>query len=79
MSGCTVPLDSTETKLGRSDQEAFASEYKNSRVVIVPCWALKCVPTAILGAVDISEVPGCHLLHEFSVRVKKITSGICVS
>ena len=79
MSGCTVPLDSTETKLGRSDEEPSPSAGKYIRVVIVPCWALKCVPTAILGAVDISEVPGCHLLHEFSVRVTKITSGICVS
>ena len=31
-------------------------------VVLVLCCARKCVPTAISGGVDISEVPGCHLL-----------------
>ena len=36
----------------------------------------KCVPTAISGVMDISEVPRCH---EFSVRVTKITSRIGVS
>ena len=66
-SGCTVPSDSKETKLGSSDQEASPSEGKTTRIVLVPCRAWKCVPTVpISGGVDISEVPGCHLLRQMS-------------
>ena len=65
-SGCTVPPDSKETKLGSSNQEAFPSAGKNIRIVLVPCRAWKCVPTPISGGVDISEVPGCHLLRQIS-------------
>ena len=61
-SGCTVPPDSKETELGSSDQEASPSAGKNTGIVLVPCCTWKCVPTAISGGVDISEVPGCHLL-----------------
>ena len=57
-SGCTVPPDSKETKLGSSDQEASPSASKN----------FKCAPTAIFGGVDISEVPGFHLLRQMSSR-----------
>ena len=39
---------------------------KNTGVVLVPCRAWKCVPTAICGGVDIFEVPGCHLLRQMS-------------
>ena len=55
--------DSTETELGSSDQEASPSAGKNTGIVLVPCCALKCVRTAISSGVDISEVPGCHLLR----------------
>ena len=65
-SGCTVQPDSKEIKLGSSDREACPSASKNTRVVLVPCRAWKCVPTAISGSVDISEVPGCHLLQQMS-------------
>ena len=65
-SGCIVQHDSNETKLGSSDREACPSAGKNTRVVLVPCRAWKCVPTAISGGVDISEVPGCHLLQQVS-------------
>ena len=65
-SGCTVLPDSKETELGSSDQEAFPSAGKNARIVLVPCRARKYVPTAISGVVDISEVPGCHLLQQMS-------------
>ena len=65
-SGCTVLPDSKETKLGSSDQEASPSAGKNTGIVLVPCRAWKCVPTAISGGVDISEVPGCHLLRQMS-------------
>ena len=65
-SGCTVPPDSKETELGSSDQETSPSASKNTRIVLVPCREWKCVPTAISGGVDISEVPGCHLLRQMS-------------
>ena len=55
--------DSKEIELGSSDQETAPSAGKNTRVVLVPCRAWKCVPTAISGGVDISKVPECHLLH----------------
>ena len=58
--------DSKETELGSSDQEASPSAGKNTGVVLVPCWCWKCIPTAISGGVDISEVPGCHLLQQMS-------------
>ena len=64
-SGCTLPSDSKETKLGSSDQEASPSAGKNTGVVLASC-AWKCIPTAICGGVDISEVPGCHLLRQMS-------------
>ena len=54
------------TKLGRNDQEASPSVGKNTGVVLVPCCAWKCVPTAMSGGVDISDVPGCHLLRQMS-------------
>ena len=61
--GCTVPPnDSKETKLGSSDQEASPSAGKNAGIVLVPCCAWECVPTAISGGMHISEVPGGHLL-----------------
>ena len=62
LSGCTVQPDSNETELGSSNQEASLSAGKNTEVVLVPYSILKCVPTAISSDVDISEVPGCHLL-----------------
>ena len=65
-SGCTVPPDSKETEFGNSGQEASPSAGKNTGIVLVPCRAWKCVPTAISGGVDISEVPGCHLLQQMS-------------
>ena len=65
-SGCTVPPDSKEIELGSSDKEAYPSAGKNSGVVLVPCSHMKCVPTAISGAVVVSEVPGCHLLRQIS-------------
>ena len=65
-SGCTVPPDSKETKLGSSDQEASPSAGKNTGIVFVPCCTWKCIPTAIYSGVDISEVSGCHLLQQLS-------------
>ena len=65
-SGCTVPPDSKETKLGSNYQEAFLSAGKNNGVVLVPCCAWKCVSSAISSGVNISVVPGCHLLRQTS-------------
>ena len=65
-SSCIVPPDSKEIEFGSSDQEAFPSAGKNTGVVLVLCRVWKCVPTAISGVVDISEVPGCHLLRQMS-------------
>ena len=62
-----VLCDSKETELGSSDQEASPSVGENTGVVLVPCFcAWKCIPTAISSGVDISEVPGCHLLQQMS-------------
>ena len=65
-SHCTVPLDSKETELGSSDQEAFPLAGKNTGIVLVPWCGWKCVPTAISSEVDTSEVPGCRLLQQMS-------------
>ena len=61
---------SKETKLGSSNQEVSTSAGKNSRVVLVPYHAWKCVPTAISGGVHISEVPGCLLFSQMSSQGK---------
>ena len=66
--GCTVLLDSKETKFG-----------KNSGVVLVSCCTLDYAPRAISGGVVISEFPSCHsfvMTDEFSVRVTKINARI---
>ena len=60
--GCTVLPDSKGTKLGSNDQEASPSAVKNTRIILEPCCARKCVSTAISGGADISEVPQCHFL-----------------
>ena len=67
-SGSYVPPDSKKTKLGRSDQEASPSAGKNTRIILVPCCTFKCLPTAISGGVDISNIPGCHLLQQMSFQ-----------
>ena len=64
LASCTVLPDSKE--IGSRVQEGSPSADKNTGVVLVPCCACKCVPTAISIGVDISEVPGCHLLRQMS-------------
>ena len=66
VSGCTVPPHSKETETGSSGQEASPSEGKDTRIVLVPCGTWKCVVTAISDGVDISMVPGYHLLQQMS-------------
>ena len=73
-SGCIVQHDSNETKLGSSDREACPSAGKNTRVVLVPCRAWKCVPGYFRGPwVSFATT------DEFSMRVTKITSLVGVS
>ena len=75
----TWPLpDNKETKFGSSNQEASQSAGKNTGIVLVPCCMWKCVPTAILGGVDISEVPACDLLQQTSSQwgLQKLLQGL---
>ena len=59
-----MPCDSKETELGSDDQEASQLADKNTGLVLVPFCMWKCVSTAIFSVVDISEIPGCHLLQQ---------------
>ena len=45
-SGCTVPPDSKETELRRSDQMASPSTGKNTGVVLVPCSYMEVRPNS---------------------------------
>ena len=47
-SGCTVPPDSKETKLGSSNQEDSPSAGKNTGVVLVPCSRVEVRPYSYL-------------------------------
>ena len=60
--GCTVLPDSKETNLGSSYQEASPVADKSTGVVLVSCCGRKCVPAVYSSGVDISQVPGYHLL-----------------
>ena len=60
--GCPVLPDGKETKLASSNLEASPSAGKNIRIILVPCSAWKCVPIAISGGTNISEILRCHLL-----------------
>ena len=64
-------------KLQSRHQEASPSAGKNTGVVLVPCWAWKCVPTSISRGMNISEVPWCHLLQQMSSqwRSQKLLQG----
>ena len=80
-SGCTVPRDSKETKLGSSDQEASASAGKNTEVVLVPRSCMEVHPYSYFRWCGYFWVPWVSFVttDEFSVRVTKITSRIGVS
>ena len=64
--GCTVQPDSTETKIGSSDQKVSPSAVKSTKLVLVPLCTWKCVPTTISGGVYIFEVPKCHFLQQMN-------------
>ena len=61
-----MPPNSKESKLGSNDREASPSAGKNTVMVLLPCRAWKCLPTAVSGGVDVSEVPGRHSLLQMS-------------
>ena len=44
----------------------------------MPCHTWKCAPTAVSSGVDISEIPGCHLLLQKSSRwgSRKLLQGL---
>ena len=42
--GCTKLPDSKDTKLGKSDQEAFPSAAENTRVVVLLCLSMEVHP-----------------------------------
>ena len=66
-SGCTVPPDSKETKLGSSNQEAPPSAGKNTKVVLVACSCMEVHPYSYFWwCMVIAGVPGCHLLQQMS-------------
>ena len=72
-----MPPNSKETELGSSDQEASPSAPKNTGVILVPCCTWKCVPTAISGRVDISEVTGFHFLQQIGYQMSyELRSGV---
>ena len=74
-------LHCLEKELQSSDQEAFLSPGKHTRLVLEECHAWRCVSTVMSSDEDIPEVPGCHWLQQinFPVSVTKITSMISVS
>ena len=61
-----MPPAGKKTEVGSRNQEAFPSAGKNNGVVLVTHCVQKHVSTAISGGVDISDVPGCHLLQQMS-------------
>ena len=80
-SGGFVPPDSEETELGSSNQEAFSSAGKNSRVVLVPCLHMEVRPYSYFWWCGYFWGPWVSFVttDKFSVRVRKITSWIGVS
>ena len=57
-----MPPDSKETKFGSSNQEVSSSAGKDTRIVLVLVTHGSVSLQLISGGVDISGVPGCHLL-----------------
>ena len=70
----TVSTDSKDTELGSSNQEASPSAGKNTGVVLLPCSCMEVCPYRYFLRVDISEIPGCQLLHLFFIKnsLKKV-------
>ena len=77
-SGCTVPPDSKETKLGSSDQEASPSAGKNTGVVLVPCSRMEVRPYSYFRWCGYFRGPWVSFVttDEFSVKVAKLLQGL---
>ena len=80
-SGCTVSLDSKETELGSSDQEASPSAVKNSGVVLVSCSRIEVRPYSYFWweGIFLTSLGVIVTTDGFSVKVTKVTSRIGVS
>ena len=61
-----MPPDCKETKLGSSNEDASPSAVKDIGIALVAYRAWKCIPTAISSGVNISDLPGSHLLQKMS-------------
>ena len=74
----TVQPDSKETKLGNSNQEASPSASTNTGIVLVSCSTWKCITKANSSGVEISEIPGCHLVRQMSSQLgsQKLLQGL---
>ena len=68
-SGCIIPPDNKETKLGSINQEPSPSTGENTGVVLMPCHIWKHGPSRTFVGVIISEVPGCYLLQQISSQL----------
>ena len=55
--------DSLGGKPERTQQEACPSVGKNTKVVLVSCYAWNCVSTSVCSGVGISKGSWCHLLR----------------
>ena len=77
-SDCTVPSVIKDTKLGSSKKEAIPSLDKNNEMVSLPYPTWKCISIAISGGIDISKIPGCHLLRQMGSQwgSQKLLQGL---
>ena len=67
ISGCTVPLDSKEIKLGSSDQETSPSAGKNITVVLSAMFT----NFSVKGYLPLIQKDFCNHMHGLAVYVKE--------
>ena len=65
-SGCNVLPDNKETNLEVVTKRLLHQQVKILQEFQCHVRVWKCIPTATVGGVDVSEVPGCHLLRQMS-------------
>ena len=75
-SGCTVPPDSKETKLGSSDQEASPSAGKNTGVVLVPCSRMEVHPYSYFPWCGYFWGPWVSFIMSFQRGSQKFLQGL---
>ena len=80
-SGCNVPPDTKETKLGSRNKEDSLWAGKNNEIVLVPRSHMKVCPYSYFRRYGYFRGPWISFImtDEFSLRVTKITSRIGVS